>query len=450
MNLKRTVWAAGALAALAGLAAAGTALKKSPVGSARRAPTARVERGSLKLDVRTTGAFRAARVVPLSAPSAGGGLRLIRLADTGTPVRAGDVVMEFDPAEQQYALDQALSELAEAEQQVIRRKADIEARIAQDDVGLLNARYRVRRAELDAKTPERLLSANDFQKRKLTLEEMKRRLAQTEHDVVSNRTTLDAALTVVEQARNRSRIQAERARQIIDSLVVQAPIDGLVLVRENRDATGGVFFSGMSLPEYRVGDTVWSGRVIADVTDTSDLEITVRVNEQERAALVVGQAATVQADGLPGKAFGAHITAMSGVALRSRDQQGPLRQFEVTLRLDTPEPRLRPGTTARVLIAGPEVKNVLTVPRQAVYRQGGKSVVYLSIGDRFEPREVKVTHQSANRTAIEGVTEGSDVALVNPAGAAMAASGTPAAGPAAGPAPAPPAGGPRGQSGGRQ
>jgi hypothetical protein len=120
------------------------------------------------------------------------------------------------------------------------------------------------------------------------------------------------------------------------------------------------------------------------------------------------------------------------VALRSREQQGPLRQFEVTLRLDAPEPRVRPGTTARVLIAGPEVRNVLTVPRQAVYRQGGKSVVYVPAGDRFEAREVKVTHQSASRTAIQGVPEGADVALVNPAGAAPAAaapSSTPRPGP---------------------
>jgi HlyD family secretion protein len=443
MNLKRTLWATGALAALGGLAAASTALKTGPVGTVRRAPTARVERGALKLDVQTIGAFRAARMVPLSAPSAGGGLRLVHLTETGTAVRAGDVVMEFDPAEQQYALDQALSELAEAEQQVVRRRADIDARIAQDEVTLLNARYRVRRADLDCKTPERLLSANEFQKRRLTLEEMKRRLAQTEHDVVSNRTTLGAALAVVEQARNRSRINADRARQIIDSLVVRAPIDGLVLVRENRDATGGVFYSGMSLPEYRAGDTVWSGRVIADVSDTSDLEITVRVNEQDRAGLVVGQAAAVDADGLPGHAFGARISALSGVALRSRDQQGPLRQFEVTLRLDAPEPRLRPGTTARVLISGPEVRGVLTVPRQAVYREGGKSVVYVRAGDRFEAREVKVTHQSASRTAIEGVPERTDVALVKPGGATQAA-------PAALAAPAAPTGnGQRPSTGGR-
>jgi HlyD family secretion protein len=431
MKVKRALSVIAAVATMGGLVAAATALKTGPVAS-RRTPVARVVRGNLKLDVRATGEFRATRVVSLSAPAAGGALRLVRLAETGTAVRAGDVVMEFDPAEQQYALDQALSELDEAEQQVIRRRADIEARAAQDDVVLLNARYSVRRAELDARTPERLLGANEYKKRLLTLEEMKRRLAQTEHDVVSNRTTREAALAIVEQGRNRSRINADRARQIIESLVVRSPIDGLVLVKENRDATGGVFFSGMSLPEYRPGDTVWSGRSIAEVSDTADMELTLRVNEQERAALVLGQAAAVRADGLPGAVFGARITALSAVAIRSREQTGPLRQFEVILRLDQPDARLRPGSTARVLVSGPEVRNVLSVPRQAVFRQSGKATVYLRIADRFEPREVNVTNQSDSRTAIQGVGEGDEVALVNPASAASAVQPGGAAAPANG------------------
>jgi hypothetical protein len=123
---------------------------------------------------------------------------------------------------------------------------------------------------------------------------------------------------VVEEGRNRSHIIADRARGIIESLVVRSPISGLVLVKENRDATGGVFFSGMSLPEFRPGDTVASGRSILDVSDTADMEITARVNEQERTTLVVGQAATVRADALPGVALAARIAALSGVAIRSR------------------------------------------------------------------------------------------------------------------------------------
>ena len=443
MKVKRVLWAVAALGVTGGLVAAASAIKSNPI-AARRAPTAPVARGSLKLDVWATGEFRASRTVSLSAPTAGGGLRLITLVDTGTAVKAGDVVMEFDPAEQQYALEQALTELAEAEQSVIQRRADIEARAAQDEVALLTARYLVRRAELDTRMPERLLPANDVKKRALTLEEMQRRLTQTERDVVSQRKTREAALAVVEEGRNRFQINADRAKAIIESLVVRSPISGLVLVKENRDATGGVFFSGMSLPEFRPGDTVAPGRSILDVSDTADMEIVSRVNEQERTTLVVGQAATVRADALPGVALAARITGLSGVAIRSREQAGPLRQFEVILRLDAPDARLRPGTTVRVTITGKEAGNVLTVPRQSVFRQEGRSIVYLRTFDGFEPRAVKVVGQSESRTAIEGIEAGDEVALVSPAASARSDSETPAAAPA--PSAAPPAGG----SGGRR
>jgi HlyD family secretion protein len=251
----------------------------------------------------------------------------------------------------------------------------------------------------------------------------------------------EAARAVAEEGLNRDRLGAERERGIIESLVVRSPIDGLVLVKENRDATGGVFFSGMSLPEFRIGDTVGSGRPILDVSDTTDLDIKVRVNEQERAMLEVDQSATVLTDGLPGHPCAAHITSLSAVALRAREDAGPLRQFEVVLRVDKPDPRLRPGMTVRVLIAGPELANVLTVPRQSVFQESGRSVVYVPVGDRFEPRVVRVTAQSESRTAIAGIEEGTEVALVNPAGAA--ASAPAAASPAAAPAAAPGGGGRR-------
>jgi len=150
------------------------------------------------------------------------------------------------------------------------------------------------------------------------------------------------------------------------------------------------------------------------------MEIRVRVNEQERTTLVVGQAATVRAHGLPGQALAAHVTSLSGVALRSRDQAGPLRQFEAILRLDQPEARLRPGTTVRVTISGLELRDVLTVPRQAVFQRNGETIVYLRTGDGFEPRAVKVTNQSESRTALQGVDEGAEVALVSPTAAAKA------------------------------
>ena len=70
-------------------------------------PTTRVTRGPLELSVHATGELRASKSAMLTAPSVGGTLRILQLLDAGVSVKAGDVIAEFDPTEQQYALEQA-------------------------------------------------------------------------------------------------------------------------------------------------------------------------------------------------------------------------------------------------------------------------------------------------------------------------------------------------------
>jgi multidrug resistance efflux pump len=432
----RRVVGIGIAVAAAGAIGLGAYVFATRTSGAARVPTSRVVAGSLRLDVRATGELRPERIVPLSAPAAGSNLRLIRLAETGTAVKANDVVMEFDPADQLYLVEQTESDLAEVDQQIARMRADQDAQAAQDQVDLLTARFDVRRTELDARVPVRLITAVDSKKRGLAAEDATRRLAQLEHDIQNRNVSSKASLAVIVERRSRSRLSVERAQQIIDSLIVRAPIDGVVVVKENRDAIGGRPYPGMVLPEYRPGDSVPSGRALLDIAAAGTMEIRIKVNEQERPNIAAGQAARVTADALPGRAFEAHITSIAGFASRANDMAGPLRQFDVTLKLDQPVERLRAGTTVRVVITGSEIRNVLTIPRQALFQRNGKPIVYVRAGDRFEPREVKPTHRSESRVAVQGLREGDEVALVNP--------DVVASGPAAGNGgPLPAGGGPR-------
>ena len=113
-------------------------------------PTTTIARSPLKLTVYANGEVRAGRTATLVAPPAGGTLRLVTLRSTGTNVKAGDVVFEIDPADQEFALAQARSEMAEAEQQIVKTKADSAVQAAEDTVALLTAGYDVRRGELDS------------------------------------------------------------------------------------------------------------------------------------------------------------------------------------------------------------------------------------------------------------------------------------------------------------
>jgi len=434
MTWTRALWSLGLLAVAAAIAAVVPAAQRPASGGG--VPSTRVTRGTLKLDVHANGELRASRVASLMAPPAGGALRLVRMADTGSALRTGEVAMEFDPASQQFAVEQAKSELAESAQEIIKMRADVDLRAAQDRVDLLTARFDVRRAELDALADETIIPAIERKKRLLALEEAKRRLAQLEEDVQSRTATSRAALAVVEEKRTKATLAAQRAQQIIDSLVVRTPIDGLVIARENRDVTN-MFYSGMTLPLYRAGDLVMSGRLVLEVHASAAMEVRIKVNEQERANATEGQAASVVADALPGRPYTARVSSLAGSAARGNffdNTSGPLRMFDVTLRLDQPDPRLRPGTSVRVVLSGAEVRDALTLPRQAIFQKNGKPVVYARTGTGFTPREVKVTHRTESRVAVEGVTEGTEVALVNPesstTGSASPAGAVPAGGPA--------------------
>jgi multidrug resistance efflux pump len=377
-------------------------------------PTTRVARGALKLDVHAMGELRAGRSVSLVTPQSTTSLRIVRLAGAGSAVKTGDVIVEFDPSEQQYALEQERSELLEAEQGIVKMKADAAVQAAADKVALLTARYDVRRAELDSLAND-LIGHVEAKKRELTLEEAKRRLVQLEEDVKSRAATSQASLAVVLEKRNKARLAMERATATIDSLVIRAPIDGLVVIKENRDAAGGFFF-GQTLPEYRAGDTASPGRPIADVLEAGEMQIRARVNENDRANLSVGQRASIRVDALPGQTFAGRIASLGALASRASffDSSQGGRQFDAFFQIDGRDARLRPGSSVRIVVAGKPVDNALQVPRQAVFVKKGKTVVYVRAGDRFEPREVKVAHRTESRVAIDGVDEGVEVALIDP------------------------------------
>jgi HlyD family secretion protein len=310
--------------------------------------------------------------------------------------------------------------LEQAEQELVRSKAEADVQAAQDQVALLKARFAVRRAELDLGARE-LLGAVDVRKKELTLEESKRRLAQLEQDVKSKGTTSRAAVAVLEARRDKASLAMATARQNIENMTVRTPIEGVVVVKQNADASGGMYFSGMSLPEYRVGDMVWSGRMIAEILDVRGIELQAKVNEADRANLNVGQAAEVRVDGLPAGAFAGTITSISGAAARGFWDNDSRRKFDTTLQIAKPDERLRPGLSADVVISGQQLNGVLFVSRQAVFEKDGKPVVYARAGGGFEPKPVKIKVRSESRAVVEGLAEGTEVALVDPEAATKAA-----------------------------
>src|SRR2546427_11403414 len=205
-------------------------------------PTATVKEVDLQLKVFTTGALRTSQSRAITAPPiAGGTLQIVTLARAGAQVYTGDVVLEFDPSQQEYNLGQNRSDLLQAEQEIVKAKADAAVQTAEDQTALLKAKYAVRQAELEVSKNE-LLSQIDAQKNLLALEEAKRALTQLEQDIKSHTASNEAALALSKEKLNKARLAMQQAERNIQNMTVKSPIDGLVVVRGNPNSTGGECF----------------------------------------------------------------------------------------------------------------------------------------------------------------------------------------------------------------
>jgi HlyD family secretion protein len=161
------------------------------------------------------------------------------------------------------------------------------------------------------------------------------------------------------------------------------------------------------------------------------MEVFARLPETSRADINTGDSAVIQIDAIPEKNYLAKVKTVAALAstggMFSNDTT---RRFDATFQLDQLDPRLRPGQTTHVTVEGAQLKNVLYLPRQALFMRNGKPSVFARAGKGFEPRDVTIKHMSESQVVIEDIPEGTEVALVNPEAAATA---PPSAGAAASP-----------------
>ncbi len=376
-------------------------------------PTAVVKEADVQLKVLTTGALRTKESRAIAAPPiAGGTLQIIKLARFGSQVHKGDVVLEFDPSEQEYNLAQSRSDLMQAEQEIAKSKADAAVQTAEDQTALLKAKYAVRRAELEVSKNE-LLSKIDAQKNILALDEAKRALTQLEQDVRTHSASNKAALAISEEKRNKARLAMNQAEENIKHMTITAPIDGLMVVHPNLDSTGGFFF-GQALPDYHVGDQVNPGSSIGEVVDVSHLEVYTQVGETDHSNLKPGQPVDIQVYPLPNDKFTGKVETVGGATAHAFWDDNAKHKFDVTILLDKSDPRLRPGFAARVIIRGDQLSHAVSIPSEAVFDREGKKIVYCKRNRGFEAQQVKVRALSDGRAVLEGIQPGTVVALVNP------------------------------------
>lgn len=400
----------GKVAAAAILVLAGTGVVWGAVRLGRRSPTVptiEVKRGEFLDSLEFRGEVKALKSITISAPAEAGDLQILKVAQEGTPVKQGDVVVEFDKTKTEQDLAQYRSTLKSAEAEIEQARAQARLTEEQDKTAVLKARYDVEGAKLEAGKQE-IVSKIEGAEAKLKLADSEQALREAEQKQKSDHNLNRATIESKVQASAKAKFDVERAERSLGQMTLRAPAAGTISLLQH--------WAGSGMEVYRPGDHAWPGAAIAELPDTSTLRISARVDETERGRLAAKQPVTVQLNAIPDRQFTGHIDQISEIASLDFSSGWPItRNFMLNIVLDQTDPRFKPGITGEITVIVDKVPNAITIPAQAMFQKSGQNVAYVWHGGQFEERTIEVGRRSGDKILVaKGVAAGEQVALRDP------------------------------------
>jgi multidrug efflux pump subunit AcrA (membrane-fusion protein) len=387
-------------------------------GTVVEVPVARVRRAEFIISVRTRGEVRSVRSILLSAPQVPNP-SIVRLAESGKPIRKGEVVVEFDAAQEEQNYLERSTSVRTVDSEMVQTKASHRITNEMDAMNLMTSGYNLQRAELEASKAE-ILSEIEGAKNRIEVGISKGQLAQVKATINAHKTTQEADVERLQQKKDKTLRDMERTKGYLGKMVVRAPIDGVLNVLPNARAQGSF---GSSAPPFKEGDRAWTGATIAEIPDLSEMRIELKLDEVDRGKMKLGQQLRARVDAVPEKEFLAELDWISPIAaLLYRGMGMTEKIFPARATLKNLDPRLRPGMSATAEIIIESQPGMLLIPVRASFVHAGKPAVYVQKGQNFQLRTIEVGKRNdTDIVVLKGLREGESVALENPAEAAKRA-----------------------------
>lgn len=298
-------------------------------------------------------------------------------------------------------LQQAEQRLQTLEEQLRLQKAEAESRVKQAKATLDQARAQAKRDELRQREVEAARAAREDALMRLKLAEANRvQMSVREKEVQQAQAAVEQLQSALKEARTR-----------VADTTIRAPMSGVVTQRYIE--SGELVTSGVA--------TFSSGMPLVQIADLSRMRIKLQVNEVDIGKVKVGQKVEIRLDALRDEVFEGKVRKVAPAS--SIAQQGApggaVIKFPVEVEIEKPDPRMKPGMSAKCRIIVERRQNVLRLPKEAlqfvdastaqvsvVHRQ----MVNGKVVDKNETRTVKTgLRGDAFVEILDGLREGEKV-----------------------------------------
>ena len=184
------------------------------------------------------------------------------------------------------------------------------------------------------------------------------------------------------------------AKLELDYTQIRAPIDGVVSERF-----------------IKIGTTVAVGDPAFRVTSLDPLVAYLHVPEREYQNIKQGQTVGIDIDALSGPPIVTSVTRVGPIV------DPTTGTFKITIEIEDPERRIKPGMFARIGIVYDRHENALKIPRSALLEDAGETSVFVVEDDKAVRRIVTTGFSEKGMVEVlDGITDGDQVVTVGQVG----------------------------------
>ncbi len=313
---------------------------------------------------------------------AAGTIRRITVAE-GTFVEEGELLLQLDDSQIQIELKRAKSKLTKTKVELLKS----EAGAREQEVNIAKAQLGAQQAVLKKNTLELKRIKELFTRGMVTLQQ-KQNIIQDNKKAKAKLKELEARLNLlIEGARNED--------IMINKAIVQINEAELELL-EYKAAKSIINapFHGVITKKYKeIGEMVKEGDPLTEIINIEKILIRCNVSEKNIKSIKLGQQAEITFKAYPDNIYTGTIKE---IIPKIDPQSGG---FPVKIEVDNREHLLYAGMTAQVNFSLGAPKQVLSVPKDALISQDGKT--HLFIIDDLTARAVKVITGQENGGLIE-------------------------------------------------
>jgi HlyD family secretion protein len=288
------------------------------------------------------------------------------MAPEGSDVKKGTPVVGFDTSELRRRLDQYHALAEQAAKEIEKKRSDLALHRETDRIALAEAEARLRKTALKLDAPADIVGIKERKEVQLDYETSKREVTSIRDRLAAFERAAAAQIRLLESKRAQAEAVVHDSEAAIKAMMVVAPRDGTV-----------VYTTDWKGDKRKVGDSCWRGQRVVEIPNLNKMKAKGEVDEVDAGKIAVGERVTFRLDSHPDDELHGTITQAARTVQQQSGTKNPVKVLNVDIAIDKTDPaKMRPGMRFQGTVELARSRNVVVIPRNAVFVAAKGPIVY--------------------------------------------------------------------------